>query len=183
MPPHRLRVGSPALPRGPFTSLEGGRVTFDGTVLRLLVACDQPTDPEVEAVARGPVDLAVYHRNGLAALVAVVGVPADPGYLETCAPLVLDRYHRDPHATRGVPDVEAICVQLVLCQACDMVARAVRDLTVSPHLSRALHEAAHTQARRFDGAADAMRAHEVGLRTLTVEHLLRHAVVRDRTAG
>lgn len=183
MPPHSLRVGSPALPRGPFTALEGGRLAFDGTVLRLLVACDQPSDTEVEAVEAGPVDLAVYHRDGLAALVAVVGVPADPGHLQAHAPLVLDRYHRDPRATRGVPDVEGVRVQLVLCQARDMVVRAIRDLTVSPHLSRALHEAAHAQAYRFDAAADASRVHEIGLRALTVEHLLRHAAVRDRVAG
>lgn len=183
MPLHHLRVGFPALPRGPFTSLEGGQVTFNGTVLRLLVACDRPTDPEVDAVARGPVDLAVYHRDGLAALVAVAGVPEDPGHLETCAPLVLDRYHRDPHVTRGMPDIDAVRVQLVLCQARDMVVRAVRDLTVSPRLSRAVHEAAHAQASRFNGANDATRAHEIGLRVLTVEHLLRHASARDHTAG
>lgn len=183
MPPHHLRVGFPALPRGPFTFLEGGQVTFDGTVLRLLVACDRPTAPEVDAVARGPVDLAVYHRDGLAALVAVVGVPEDPGHLETCAPLVLDRYHRDPHVRRRMPNIDTICVQLVLCQARDMVVRAVRDLTVSPRLSRALHEAAHAQARRFDGADDATRAHKIGLRALTVGHLLRHASARDHTSG
>ena len=183
MTSHTPRVGVPALSDGPRTLLEGGQIAFDGATVQFILAVDRPTRSEVRAVARGPVELGLYHLDGLAAVVVVAGDPRSPGYLEASAPLLLDRYEATPHPAPHGDRPDAVRVQLVLCQAHDAVVRVVRDGAVPHPLARAIQKAAHTQAQRFAVAPDAVRAHEVGLRALTAAYLLRHAVARTRLAG
>ena len=183
MPPAPLRVGRPALAGGPPAPIEGARLLLDGPALRLVVVYHEPTPAEVAAVERGPVDLGVYHDGGLAALAAQIGAPGDPGRVEVKVPLLLlDRAAHTDGVGAGEPP-DAYPAEVALCQARGTVVQALRPLTVPAALVLAARKAAHAQAAQFGSVGDALRAHERGLRLLTVRDLLDRAVARARIVG
>ena len=177
-----LRVGAPASV-GDSVPIEGARLFLDGPAIRVVVVYEEPTPAEVAAVETGPVEIGVYHADGVAAVVLQVGEPGDPGRIEAHAPLVLlDRAaHVDLVAAGSCSQTWS--VTLALCQAEGTVVRAVRSLGAPAGVVEAARRAAHAQAARFGCAADARRAHRSALRRSTVCDLMRRAVARVRIEG
>lgn len=177
-----LRVGAPASVDDSFP-IEGARLLFDGPAIRVVLVYEEPTPAEVAAVETGPVQLGVYHADGVAAVALQVGEPGDPGRIEAHAPLVL--FDRAAHVDLVAAGSCSLTwtVTLVLCQAEGTVVRAVRSLGAPAEVIEAARCAAHAQAARFGCAADARRTHRSVLRRSTVGDLMRGAVARVRIAG
>ncbi|MDT7858133.1 hypothetical protein RQM47_15910 [Rubrivirga sp. S365] len=177
-----LRVGSPVHAGDPIP-IEGARLLLNGPTIRALVVYEEPTPAEVEAVETGPVELGVYHADGVAAVAFRVGEPGTPGRIETHAPLVLLDGAAHVNGVTGGPCSQARSLTLALCQAEGTVVRAVRSLAVPAEVVEAARRAVRAQAARFGCAADARRAHRSALRRSTVCDLMRGAVARVRIEG
>ena len=179
MSPPALRVGEPASASGPPLPIEGARLFFGGPCPRFLIGYHQPTAPEVSAVESGDVEVGVYHRDGVAAVVVRAGERPGHWLVEACAPLRPSDVYAQAVGGDGAPARPAApyVAELALCDTADDargVVRAVRRLVVPAPVVAAAHRTALAQTPLLTSRAATARA----LRALTVRHLMDHAVTR-----
>ena len=85
---HLFHVGEPAStwPDGPLAARPGeARASAGPGGVQIVVAVEEPGEPERRAVEAGPVSLGVADRPGRAALLVRAGEPGRPGHLEAAA--------------------------------------------------------------------------------------------------
>lgn len=171
-----LRVGAPALDGGPPLPIEGARLFLNGPRVRLLIIYHEPTPDEVEAIQSADIELAVYHENGIAAVVARAGEADGYWRVEARAPLIL----LDVEEHMDGASQEHVRAEMALCGTERSIVRAIRNFLVPASVVRAACKAAHAQAARFSSVAAAVRAHECILRSHTVRSMTERAVARVR---
>lgn len=113
---YSFHVGEPASTRqGPSGAPRPGEAKASSGPggVQIVVALDDPGEPERRAVEDGPVVLGVRDRGGVGALLVQAGEPGRPGHVEATAPL-------DAQVAWWGADIE-----LALCDR-DGVVRAVR---------------------------------------------------------
>lgn len=90
---HLFHVGEPAStrPDGPLAARPGEARALAGPGgVQIVVAVEEPGDPERRAVETGPVSLGIADRHGRGALLVRAGEPGWPGHLEAAAEIEAD---------------------------------------------------------------------------------------------
>lgn len=181
---HDYRVGQPYSPtrRGwpeiaQYNYRQGGH--------ELVLFFRSPTSREIRAVRQGAAEFALYHHEDLVVLLYRFGPPGE-GVPWSDAPYT---WHLVPPEQRTLPpagdelgpEARAL-LSVILVDAGTGIVRALRQVSLSPEFTRALHDAIREQAARtwsepvYDAQVDMLYG-----RYPTTEALL--AAARARTAG
>lgn len=182
MTTHKIEVGRPYR-QGVRQLPQGAHYSYGLAGHELLLAIPSPEKGEVEAVRQGEAEFALFTAGSLVVLLYRLG-RAGSGIPWGDAPY---SWHLVPEERRDVPsaDLEAgkrAVLSVHLVDAATGIVRALRLVSLSPELTRELHQAIRSQALGawpppggYDAALDALYE-----RHPTTESLLAHARARSK---